>query len=157
MLLKLVPDAASIRSVLATALLLTACTRPVFGADNPGADYKGTMDFECCDTAFHLKIHGQPNNASKKEIILRLHQGCPGRLPLEGFVSVDRLEVKAELCGPESKQCEPATAAKIYLDSVSKNGKHASGNFSVDFPSVGHQEGKFDVKYHHEGPRYICE
>jgi len=117
------------------------------------------MDFECCGTAFHLKVHSGPKgkNGSKKEIVLRLHQGCPGRLPLWGFVSADRVAVEAELCGPESKQCETATAAKIYLDSVSKNGKQASGNFSADFPSIGHQEGKFAVKYHHEGPKYICE
>jgi hypothetical protein len=145
---------ASIRSVLATALVLTAYARPALGAD-----YKGTMDFYCCGTAFHLKVRGHPkgNNASKKEIVLRLHQGCPGRLPLDGFVSIDRVVVEAELCGAESKQCETATAARIYLDSVSKNGKHASGNFSGDFPNIGHQEGKFAVKYHHEGPRYICE
>jgi len=116
------------------------------------------MDFECCGTAFHLKIPGGlGTNAPKKEIVLRLHQGCPGRLPLWGFVSVDKVVVDAQLCGLGSKQCEPATAATIYLDSVSKNGRHASGHFSADFPSVGHQEGKFAVKFHHAGPRYLCE
>ncbi len=73
------------------------------------------------------------------------------------MVSQDRLEVDAEFCGPGSKQCEKAIAAKIYLDSVSKNGKHASGNFTVDFPTSGHKEGKFEVKYHHDGPKPICE
>ena len=112
------------------------------------------MDFECCGTAFHLKVRNSSKgkNAAKGDLVLRLHQGCPGRLPLEGYVSVDRLPVNAEFCEAESKHCETATASKIYLDSVSKNGKHASGNFSGDFPNIGHQEGKFAVNYHHEGP-----
>jgi hypothetical protein len=73
------------------------------------------------------------------------------------MVSLDRLTAEAKLCEPGSIQCEAATAASIHLDFVSKNGKHASGRYSVDFPSAGHEEGRFTVKQHHEGPRYICE
>jgi len=152
-LLKLMSHWASIRSVLSTALLLSVFARPALGTD-----YKGRMDFECCDTAFYLRVrgHSKGSNASKQEVVLRLHHGCPNSLPLEAFVAVDRV-VSAKLCGAESKQCETATAAKIYLDSVSKNGMHASGKFSADFPTGGHQEGKFTVKDHHEGPIPICE
>jgi hypothetical protein len=145
---------ASIRSALPTALFLAACAQSALCAD-----YKGTMDFVCCGTVFHLSgLHDQKGRrVVAKEVILRLHQGCPGTIPLEKMVCIDGLTVQAEVCEPGSKRCETAAAAKIYLDLVSKNGKHASGNFAADFPNAGHKEGKFTVKYHHEGPRIICE
>ena len=73
------------------------------------------------------------------------------------MASADRWDVHAELCEPGSTQCETATAAKIHFDFVSKKVSRASGDFSADFPNSGHREGKFKVKYHHEGPKYICE
>jgi hypothetical protein len=143
----------SIRNVLAGTLLLAVCAPPSFSAD-----YKGTMDFGCCGTEFRLNVlqHPQGKRAPEKEIVLQLHQGCPGRIPLERMVPLDQT-VHAELCEAGSKQCETATAAQIHLDSLSKNGRHASGSFTADFPNAGHVEGKFTVKYHHEGPKYICE
>jgi hypothetical protein len=116
------------------------------------------MDWDCCGTVFHLNLVRRANEkrAPQKEIVLQLHQGCPGRIPLEMTVSLDQI-VHAELCEPSSKQCETATAAKIHLDFVSKKVSHASGDFSADFPNSGHAEGKFKVKYHHEGPKYNCE
>lgn len=145
---------ATIRSALAAALFLAACAPSALCAD-----YKGTMDFVCCGTVFHLsRLHAQKERrVAEKEVILRLHQGCPGRIPLEMMVSIDGLTAQAELCGSGSKQCETSAAAKIYLDLVSRDGKHASGNFAADFPNAGHEEGKFTVKYHHQGPRIVCE
>jgi hypothetical protein len=147
------PPLASVRNVLIGALLLAACAQPVLCAD-----YKGTMDWYCCGTGFHLTVsHAHRRRTPTGEIILQLHQGCPGRIPIEMMVSQGRLSVDAEFCGPSSKQCEKSSAAEIYLASVSRNGKHASGDFTVDFPTSGHKEGKFKVKYHHNGPKPICE
>jgi hypothetical protein len=147
------PSLGSIRNVLAGAILLAVSAQPALSAD-----YKGTMDFGCCGTEFRLRVlqHPKGKRTPEKEIILQLHQGCPGRIPLEMMVPLDQA-VQAELCEPSSKHCETATAGKIHLDSLSKNGKHASGSFTADFPNAGHEEGKFTVKYHHEGPKYICE
>ena len=122
------------------------------------ADRKGTMDEDCCGTSFQLRVphNGEKAGTAGKEIILRLSQGCPGHLPLSGLVAADWLKADATLCNGSS-QCEAATAARIRLESVSHNARHASGSYSADFPNAGHAEGKFIVKYHHEGPRYICE
>ena len=117
------------------------------------------MDWGCCGTVFHLKLVRRPTEkqAAQKEIVIQLHQGCPGRLPLAAMVSSDQWNVKAELCEPGSKQCEAATAAKIHLDFVNKKVDRASGDFIAEFPNSGHVEGNFKVKSHHEGPKYICE
>jgi len=142
-----------VRSRLVAAFLFAACTRPALCAD-----YKGTMDWECCGTGFRLTVPQEPGKRTPaKEITLQLFQGCPGRIALELLVSQGRLAVDAELCETGTKRCEKATAAKIFIDSVSKNGKHATGNFTADFPTGGHKEGGFKVKYHHEGPKPICE
>ena len=117
------------------------------------------MDSGCCETTFTLRVPHQKmrTDIPEKKLSLELFRGCPG----PGFGSVwvgpDWLKVHAKLCAAGSSQCEAATSAKIHLDFVSTNGKHASGSFSVDFPNAGHEEGKFAVKQHHEGPRYICE
>jgi len=116
------------------------------------------MDWDCCGTSFHLRsVRREAGTAPRKEIVLWLRQGCPGRIPLEAMVSTDQLVVQAKLCEVGSTQCEDATSAKLRLEMVSRNGKHASGSFTADFPSAGHQEAKFAVKYHHTGPRVICE
>lgn len=123
------------------------------------SDRKGTMDEDCCGTSFHLRAlrRAETKEVQAKGIVLTLFQGCPGHLPLGSLVSADWLKVEAKLCEVGSSQCEPATAAKIRIESVSHKGKHASGSYSVDFSNAGHEEGKFTVKYHHKGPQYICE
>ena len=117
------------------------------------------MDFGCCGTIFRLNAAHRSKEAVslRKEVVLQLHQGCPGRIPLGMMVSHDPLVVHADLCEPGSKQCEAAATATIYFDSLSENEKHASGSFTADFPNAGHKEGKFTVKYHHDGPKFICE
>jgi len=117
------------------------------------------MDSDCCGTIFHLRASHQAekDGAPEKEIVLRLFQGCPGNIALGMWVSADWLEVKAKLCDVGSSQCEPAAAAGIRPESVSHRDKRASGSFTADFPSTGHQEGKFKVKYHHQGPIPIGE
>jgi hypothetical protein len=123
------------------------------------ADLKGTMDEGCCYTNFHLRVlHLRTGKDTPgKEIILSLFQGCPGHVPLNMLVSEGWQKVEAKLCDVGSTQCEPATGAKIRLETMSHKGTHASGSYSVDFPSVGHQEGRFSVKQHHEGSPPICE
>jgi hypothetical protein len=122
------------------------------------ADLKGTMDSCCETTTFHLRL---PRTASKKgapdkEIILRFDRGYPGP-PLGMWVSAGWLKVEAKLCDVESSHCEPATAAKIRLDSVGREDEYASGLYSIDFSNTQHEEGKFTVKYHHNGPECVCE
>jgi hypothetical protein len=117
------------------------------------------MDEDCCGTSFHLRVlhKGGKKGIPEKEIILYLEQGCPGHISLSYLVSADWAEVGAKLCDVGSSRCDRATSAKIRLESVSHKGKHASGSYSVDFPSTGHEEGRFTVKYRHEGPTLICE
>jgi len=138
---------------------LVALTLIGGSASSWSADRKGTMDEGCCGTSFHLRVlhKGEKKGIPEKEIILYLHQGCPGHISLSYLVSARWVEVEAKLCDVGSSECEHATAAKIRLESVSHKGKHASGGYSVDFLSAGHQEGRFTVKYHHEGPIPICE
>jgi len=122
------------------------------------ADLKGTMDEDCCGTSFSLRVlHTERAKAApEKEIVLRLYQGCPGHLPLGSMVSAGWQQVEAKVCEVGSSQCEPAAAAKIQLDFLSRNGKHASGSYRLDLPNAEHQEGKFAVKRHHIGPRNVC-
>jgi hypothetical protein len=118
------------------------------------------MDWACCGTTFHLRIpHRETGKAPGKEIVLWLEQGCPARIPLEMMVSRDEPHVvHAKLCDLGSTQCDDAASAKIRLEFVSKNGKHASGNFTADFPNARHEEGKFKVKMmDHRGPVSACE
>jgi hypothetical protein len=123
------------------------------------ADRKGTVEWACCGTSFHLRpLHpSKKKDAPEKEIVLWLEQGCPFRIPIEMMVSSDRSKVQAKLCDLGATQCEKATSAKMRLQLVSKNGKRASGFFIVDFPSAGHEEGKFTVKLRRQVPGYICE
>ena len=122
------------------------------------ADLKGTMDSCCEATTFRLRASHAVNGkgALEKEIVLRFDRGYPGP-PLGMWVSAGWLKVEAKLCNVGSSQCEPASAAKIRLDSVSHYGEHASGLYSIDFSNGQHEEGKFTAKYHHNGPECICE
>jgi hypothetical protein len=72
-------------------------------------------------------------------------------------VSLDQLAVNAELCKPGTQQCVKASTAKIHLDSLSKNGKRATGSFTVGLGSAGHWEGRFSVKDQRVRPTLICE
>src|ERR1700722_3064054 len=120
-------------------------------------DRKGIWDEDCCGTTFRLRVHeGKSKDAPDKEVILRLFQGCPGP-SLSAWISSGWITVDAKLCDLGSNQCETATTAKIRLESISKKGRRVSGSYSVDFPSAGHEEEKFTVRYHHKGPRIICE
>jgi hypothetical protein len=116
------------------------------------------MDSCSENTTFRLRIShvGNKKGTPEKEIILRFNRGYAGP-PLGMWVSGGWLRVEAKLCDMGSSQCGPATAGMIRLEVVSHKGKHASGSYSVDFPSAGHQEGKFTAKYHHKGPQCICE
>jgi len=122
------------------------------------ADLKGTMDEDCCGTTFHLRVsHAREKKGTLgEEIIFRLFQGCPGP-SLGAWVVGDWLKVDGKLCEVGPGQCGPATAAKICLESMSHRGKHVSGSYSIDFPNARHEEGRFAAKYHHNGPKPICE
>jgi hypothetical protein len=121
------------------------------------ADLKGTMDEDCCGTTFHIRV---PHKREKKggpdqKVVLRLFQGCPGP-SLGAWVVADWLKVDGKLCELGSSQCEPATAAKVRLESMTHRGKRVLGTYSIDFSNARHEEGRFTTKYHHIGPKPIC-
>jgi hypothetical protein len=139
-------------------LILVALAMIGVPAISWAADLKGTMDEGCCYTNFHLRVLHllAEKDAPDKEIILSLYQGCPAHIPLNMLVSEGWQKVDAKLCNVGSNQCEPATGAKILLESMTRKGKHASGSYSADIPSIGHKEGGFSVRRHHEGSLPIC-
>jgi hypothetical protein len=121
------------------------------------ADLKGTRDEDCCGTTFHLPVsRARQKKGLAKELVLRLFQGCPGP-SLGAWVVADWLKVDGKLCELGSSQCEPATAAKIRLEAMSHRGKRVFGTYSIDFSKARHEEGRFMTKYHHIGPKPICE
>jgi len=122
------------------------------------ADLKGTMDEDCCGTTFHLRVsHTREKKGTLgKEIIFRLFQGCPGP-SLGAWVVGDWLKVDGKLCEAGAGQCEPATTAKIRLEAMSRKGKRVTGSYSIDFSNAQHEQGRFAAKYHHKGPKPICE
>lgn len=123
-----------------------------------GADRKGTMDVGCCATTFQLRVRHQPkkNVGPEKVLVLEFRMGCPPYLLGPWVFPGSWVEVHAKLCNPGSDRCETATAAGLRVDSASKNHKQVEGSYRVDFPGSGHEEGKFTVKYHHEGARVEC-
>jgi hypothetical protein len=76
---------------------------------------------------------------------------------LGAWVGADWVSVEAKRCDLASGECEPVAAGKIRVESVSRNGGHAYGSYSFDFPNTGHDEGKFTVKDQHKGQQIICE
>jgi hypothetical protein len=126
-------------------LVIVAC----FSIQSWCADRKGTYDATCSAQIFHFSAPRGP--VRKNELILRLEWG-PSLWP-PAWVSPDRHEVTAKRCLSESQECENAVKATIQFDEI---GKHVSGSFDVDFANE-REQGKFRVKYHHNGPRIICE
>jgi hypothetical protein len=120
------------------------------------ADRKGSFDGDCGHFYFHLRaLHDDRHGgAPGTELVLSIGLGAP--VPLKQFTGMD-WKGGSQLCSLPSDHCEAATSARIRIESVSKNQKHASGTFVVDFRDGRHEEGKFQAKYHHEGPRVICE
>jgi hypothetical protein len=111
---------------------------------------KGTYDADCDGYTFHLP---EGSATSKNELTLRLrwHDG----LYPPAWKSAGWSDITATQCSRSGK-CENATSAQIHFDKVGKIGKRFSGGFKVQFASE-RQEGTFNVKYHHTGPKMICE
>jgi hypothetical protein len=144
---------ASIRNMLLLGALLVASS-PMWCTE-----LTGMFDEGCCGTTFQLRVLHALKKTGKpeKEVILSFYQGCPGHIALGSWVSEGWQKVDAKICVVNSTQCEPASAAKINIELVTRRGKHAAGSYSVDFSNNQHEEGRFIAKYRHEGPKYICE
>jgi hypothetical protein len=113
------------------------------------ADRKGTYDATYSAHIFDLSA--PRGSLRKNELILRLEWG-PSLWP-PAWVSTDRHEVIAKKCSSNPGDCENAISGTIQFDEI---GKHISGSFDVEFAN-GREQGKFKVKYRHNGPRIICE
>jgi hypothetical protein len=123
------------------------------------ADRNGTFDGVCGHYVFHFRpLRGAPqDNTPKTEIVLSFGLGTPE--PLKFFVADGATDWNAtgKLCPIHSDHCEDVVSAKMHVESVSRNGKHASGTFTVNFRDGKHEGATFSAKYHHEGPRIYCE
>jgi hypothetical protein len=109
---------------------------------------KGSYDMDCEGYTFHL---GGKGTAAKDELTLRLH--WRGGLYPPAWESAGWNDIAAKRCSSKSGECEDATTAQLKFDKI---GKRLVGGFKVQFENE-RQEGKFNVKYHHIGPRMICE
>jgi len=111
----------------------------------------------CGSTTFNLRIPHQSKKKgdSEKVLVLEFRVGSPPYF-VGPWSFPDWVKVDAKLCDPESKQCETAASAAMRVDSISRNHKRAVGVYRVDFPSSGHQEGKFEATYHYHGPKIEC-
>jgi hypothetical protein len=132
----------------------------LLGMSSPGAwcaDRKGTMDLSCCTTTFNLRVlhQSKQQHAPERELVLEFRIGCPP-YNVGPWEFPDWVKVRAKLCDQGSDGCEIATSAALRVDSASKNHKHVEGSYRVDFPTSGHEEGRFMVKYHHQGPKPEC-
>jgi hypothetical protein len=103
---------------------------------------------DCEGYTFHLAGGGP---TTKDELTLRLR--WRGGLYPPAWESEGWVDITAKRCSSKSGGCEDATTAQIKFDKI---GKRLVGGFKVRFASE-RQEGKFNVKYHHTGPRMICE
>ncbi len=103
---------------------------------------------DCDGYTFHLAAGSA---AAKDDLTLRLH--WRGGLYPPAWESAGWDDITAKRCSIKSGECEDATTAQIKFDKI---GKRLVGSFKVQFVS-GLQEGKFNAKYHHTGPRMICE
>jgi hypothetical protein len=109
---------------------------------------KGTYDANCESYTFRLP---EPRAAtSESELRLMLH--WRGGLYPPAFESAGWIDVQAKRCS-KSDQCEEATKGQIRFERI---GKRITGGFRIEFAN-DREEGKFKVKYHHTGPRMICE
>lgn len=132
------------RRVLFLFMFLLACT---FSGGQAGAR-KGTYDMDCDSYTFRLAGGG---GASKNELILRLH--WRGGLYPPAWESAGWNDITAKRCSSKSAECEDATNAQIKFDEIRKR---IVGGFKAQFVNA-REEGTFNVKYHHTGPRIICE
>src|SRR6516225_5930894 len=113
------------------------------------ADRKGTMDEDCCGTTFHLRIlhTGKEKGSPEKELVLRLAQGCPGHIPLRGWVSEGWIKVEGKVCVVSSSRCDPVKKAEMQIEVMNEEGGKATGSYRIDFSDDRHEEGKFVAKY----------
>jgi hypothetical protein len=137
----------TISHVLGKAIPFSLAFFAVF-AQGQAALRKGTYDEDCSGYTFHLP---QSHSMSREELTLRLRWS--GGLYPPAWESNGWNAVTAKRCSSRSSGCEDAADAKIRFEKI---GRRIVGGFAVEFPN-GRQEGRFKVKYHHEGPRMICE
>jgi len=104
---------------------------------------------DCEGYTFHLAGEG---STAKDQLTLRLR--WRGGLYPPAWESAGWIDIAAKRCSNKSGECQDATTAQIKFDKIGKH--HLVGGFKVQFAGE-HQEGKFKVKYHHTGPRMICE
>jgi hypothetical protein len=128
--------------------ILICVVVPVSGQES-SALRKGTYEHDCMGYTFHLA--GSRGSRSADELTLRLEWRFSIEAP--AWTSGEWYEVKAKRCSTKSGECEDTAKAKIQFDRI---GKHIAGGFAAEFANK-RQEGKFDVKYHHIGPKFICE
>jgi hypothetical protein len=133
-----------LRGAALSVLVLLCCP-----SQSRSANRKGTYDFHCSGYTFRLAV---PRGSVPKDELTLILEWNGGLYP-PAWVSPDWHDVKARVCPGESGKCEDTAIAKIQFDEI---GKHISGSFMVEFANR-RQEGKFKVKYHHQGPRVICE
>jgi hypothetical protein len=115
----------------------------------PPAEVKGTYDADCDYYTFRLPP--PRTTTSKGELTLRLQ--WRGGLYPPAFESAGWIDVKAKRCSSKAGECEDAAKAQIRFEQI---GKRIIGGFKVEFVNE-REAGKFDVNYHHKGPKVICE
>jgi hypothetical protein len=112
---------------------------------------KGTYDYDCSFHTFHLPVKGGSHAKDDLTLKLRWRGGLyPPAWESAGWIST---VVTAKKCSARSGLCEDAAEAKIRFEKI---GKRILGEFSVRFKDQ-QNAGSFNVKYHHKGPRIICE
>ena len=111
---------------------------------------KGTYDASCESYTFRLPAP----RAATPETELRLLLRWRGGLYPPAFEAAGWIDVQAKRCSSsKSDQCEEASKGQIRFERI---GKRITGDFQVEFANE-HEEGEFEVKYHHTGSRMICE
>jgi hypothetical protein len=109
---------------------------------------KGSYDFGCDSYTFRLLAP----RAATPHAELRLQLRWRGGLYPPSFENSGWIGVEAKRCSSQD-QCEEATKGQIRFERIRKR---ITGGFRVEFANQ-HEEGRFKVKYHHTGPRMICE
>jgi hypothetical protein len=114
------------------------------------ADRSGTFDADCQTEYLHLPT-ARDAEGKQQELVL-IHRHAFPYIPLS---AMGWNIAEAKLYSKDGSKCEPLPPAKVRFESDTR--KHRlSGAFIADFPDGKHEEGKFVVKYRHQGPKVEC-